>query len=295
MAVEKTFDDISDTSRWVAMYRAMETERTDAHFQDPYARRLAGEKGELILRDLKNARASSWAPIVRTCIFDEIILDQLRSGEFDAVLNLAAGLDSRPYRLDLPPDLLWVEVDFPAIINHKNHELRNDRPRCRLERIAADLSDDATRTRVLADLGARGRKFLVLTEGLLIYLPDAQALRLGRDLAAQPSFQSWLIDLTSPDMLKFLQRSWGQKLGAAAATMVFAPAASSAFFDAAGWVTVQKRSFLREGARLKRLMPFAPLFRLASWFMPRKMLAQARDLNGVFLLDRNDSPSKLTH
>ncbi|PYL21082.1 MAG: SAM-dependent methyltransferase, partial [Verrucomicrobia bacterium] len=39
---------MSDTARWVAVYRARETQRTDAVFRDPFARQLAGERGEQI-------------------------------------------------------------------------------------------------------------------------------------------------------------------------------------------------------------------------------------------------------
>lgn len=42
--------DVSDTALWVAVYRARETERPDALFRDPYARRLAGARGEQIAR-----------------------------------------------------------------------------------------------------------------------------------------------------------------------------------------------------------------------------------------------------
>ncbi len=269
------------------MYRAIETEREDSHFKDPYARRLAGPKGEAILRTLKRARSAAWAPIVRTCLFDEMIAERIRSGAIDAVLNLAAGLDSRPYRLELPSDLLWVEVDLPGLIDHKNRELANDRPRCKLERIAADLSDAQARARVFDELDRRGRKFLVLTEGLLIYLTDEQVLGLARDLSARPSFKSWVIDLTSPETLQYLKRTWGKKLGEAAAPMIFGPANGSAFLHSAGWNTVEKKSFLQEAVRLDRRMPFAPLWRVASWFMPREVLKRARELNGVFRLERH--------
>jgi O-methyltransferase involved in polyketide biosynthesis len=39
-------ENVSDTARWVAMYRALESDRPDAHFHDPYARLLAGERGD---------------------------------------------------------------------------------------------------------------------------------------------------------------------------------------------------------------------------------------------------------
>ena len=46
---------ISDTARWVAVYRAMETARSDALFRDPFAERLAGERGQQIVREMTRA------------------------------------------------------------------------------------------------------------------------------------------------------------------------------------------------------------------------------------------------
>jgi O-methyltransferase involved in polyketide biosynthesis len=36
---------VSDTARWVAMYRAQESARPDALFHDPWAERLGGDRG----------------------------------------------------------------------------------------------------------------------------------------------------------------------------------------------------------------------------------------------------------
>ena len=88
-------ENISDTARWVAFYRAMETERPDAIFRDPFARKLAGERGEQIVDNMKQGRAMAWAMIVRTAVFDEIILDTIPTYGIDTVINLAAGLDAR--------------------------------------------------------------------------------------------------------------------------------------------------------------------------------------------------------
>ena len=88
-------ENISDTARWVAVYRAMETERADAIFRDPFAARLAGDTRTGDRRHMKRGRSMAWAMIVRTAVFDEIILDRVRNGGVDTVLNLAAGLDAR--------------------------------------------------------------------------------------------------------------------------------------------------------------------------------------------------------
>src|SRR5213076_1466650 len=110
---------ISDTARWVAVYRAMESERPDAIFRDPYAARLAGERGRLIVEKMPKGRAFAWPMIVRTAILDELILRTIARDGVDCVLNLAAGLDARPWRLPLPATLRWVDVDHPEMIEYK--------------------------------------------------------------------------------------------------------------------------------------------------------------------------------
>ncbi len=64
---------ISDTARWVAAYRATETERPDALFHDPYARRLAGEKGAEIAEAMPFKGKNMWPFTMRTYLMDELI------------------------------------------------------------------------------------------------------------------------------------------------------------------------------------------------------------------------------
>jgi len=115
---EPTIRHISDTARWAAVYRARETERKDALFRDPFARRLAGERGEQIAEATPFHEKHSWSWVTRTYLFDSIISEQVGQGA-DMVVNLAAGLDTRPYRMVLPASLKWVEVDLPEILDYK--------------------------------------------------------------------------------------------------------------------------------------------------------------------------------
>ncbi|HEY4597180.1 MAG TPA: class I SAM-dependent methyltransferase, partial [Thermoanaerobaculia bacterium] len=143
-------ENVSDTARWVAVYRVMESARPDALFHDPYAERLAGERGHQILDSLKGGRTFAWPMIVRTAVFDEIILDAVQKRGADLVLNLAAGLDARPWRLPLPPELHWVDVDLPGILNYKTEMLRDETPKCRYEAVTLDLRDAEARRAVRA-------------------------------------------------------------------------------------------------------------------------------------------------
>src|ERR1700727_2705347 len=113
--LNETVRNLSDTALWVAYFRARETQRPDALFRDPFAERLAGERGFEIANTLAQGNKHEWAWVARTYLFDEFLSREIQEGS-DLVVNLAAGLDSRPYRMDLPPALQWVEVDLLEIV-----------------------------------------------------------------------------------------------------------------------------------------------------------------------------------
>ncbi len=279
---------VSDTALWVAMYRAMETDRPDAVFRDPYARRLAGERGEAIVRALPRGREFAWPMIVRTAVMDEVILRVVEHDGVDTIVNLASGLDTRAYRLPLPPGVRWVDVDLPAMSAYKQAQLAGERAACTLEYAAADLTDRAARRALLARIGAsaRGGRALVVTEGLLVYLTAEQVADLATDLHAQPAVRWWLIDLASPRLLEMLRRSWGVQLSAGNAPMQFAPAEGTAFFAPLGWREAEFRSTGEEAHRLKREMRHAWLWRFIGRLMPKRRQEEFRRMAGIVLLER---------
>ena len=282
-----TIEHISDTARWVAVYRAMETERPDAIVRDRYAARLAGERGTTIVDAMPRGRAMAWAMIVRTAVFDEIILDAVRNRGADLVLNLAAGLDARPWRLPLPPALRWVDVDLPDILRYKTETLAGERPACAYEAAAVDLRDAAARQALFARVGAAASRALVVTEGLLVYLTPEQVADLARDLHAQPSLRWWLFDLASPRLLAMMQKMWGRSVNArGAAPFRFAPAEGTAFFAPFGWREAEYRSAIEEARRLRREMRGMWLWRFLGRFSGARRREEARRMSGMALLER---------
>jgi methyltransferase (TIGR00027 family) len=243
--------DISDTALWVAIYRARESDRSDALFRDPFARRLAGERGEKIAAAISSKASPEWPYIARTVRFDQIVTEQIRQGT-DMVINLAAGLDTRPYRMDLPASLQWVEVDLPAITDYKESVLRDEKPRCTLQRVRLDLADVTARKKLFQELGSKATNVLVITEGLLVYLEREEVAALGRDLAAQPTFRDWAIDLCSPGLLKMLQKEL-PVLSQAGSPLKFGPEEGPEFFTPSGWKPVEVYSMLKTAAQLRRL------------------------------------------
>lgn len=280
---------ISDTARWVAVYRAMETERPDALFRDKYARKLAGDRGEAIVKEMRRAKDAAWAMIVRTAVFDEIIMASIAGRGVDMVINLAAGLDTRPWRLALPPTLRWADVDLPAILQYKTENLTHEWPQCRYEAVPADLTDARVRSAVLARLGTEGKRILVLTEGLLIYLTAEQVGELAGDLAHQPTVRWWLTDLANPTLLKWMRRSWGKAVEKGNAPFQFAPADGPAFFGPFGWALREFRSSMREARRLKREMRGAWMWRIVSRLMSARRREEITRMSGIVLLERDTS------
>ena len=252
---------ISDTARWAAYFRAQETKRSDAIFRDPYAERLCGQHGVDIANTLPDGNQHAWAWVTRTYLFDHFITQELQRG-VDLVLNLAAGLDARPYRMKLPASLQWIEVDLPGILAYKEEILAGEKPACALERVRLDLADVNARRALFAGLNQRARKILVLVEGLLIYLSAAEVAALAKDLARGASFQRWLMDLCSPGLLKMMQKTTGKRLSEIGAPFKFAPAEGPEFFSPHGWEPMEVKGMLKTAAQFKRPPLLLRLFAL---------------------------------
>jgi len=243
---------ISDTALWVAVYRARESERADAHFRDPYASKLAGDRGTQIAAAMPFAQRHSWSYVARTWLVDQVIEREVRQGT-DMVINLAAGLDARPYRMQLPASLRWIEIDLPELLNYKQEVLAAERPVCVLERVPLDLRDAAARRDLFERLGDGAKRTLVVSEGLIVYFETDSVAELARDLAAPSSFRRWVTDLTSPALLKMLQKAIGGSLADSGSPLRFAPPEGPQFFAPYGWKLVETHSLLHTAAKLKRL------------------------------------------
>ena len=273
---------ISDTARWAAVFRARETERADAIFRDPYAGRLAGTMGVDIANTLPEGNSHAWAWVARTYLFDQFITQSLEQGA-DMVVNLAAGLDARPYRMSLPATLLWIEVDLPEILAYKEKILEKEKPSCALERVRMNLSDRNSRRALFADLDRRANKILILTEGLLIYLSPEEVGALANDLSATAHFHRWIMDLASPGLLRMMQRTTGKKLSEVGAAFKFAPGEGPAFFASHGWEPEDVKGLLKTAARFKR-PPF--FLRLLGRLPEQKKPAGNRPWSGVCLFKK---------
>jgi len=279
---------ISDTALLAAVYRARENEHPNALFRDPFARRLAGERGQEIAKSLAFSEKNAWSWFTRTYVFDQFIAKCLEEG-CDTVINLAAGLDARPYRLTLPAGLKWIEVDLPEITDYKEELLRDEKPSCLLERVRLDLSNVNGRRELFQRIAKESKKALIISEGLVLYLSPEEVGLLATDLAAHEQFRHWLLDITSPALLKMLIKKMGKAFDEASAPFKFAPADGPEFFSKFGWKPAAVRSLWHTAGALKRLP------RMMSFFYPlqkSEAFRPNRPWGGACLLEKQNQNRK---
>lgn len=188
---------VSDTALMVAACRALETARADGFVSDPHAAALAGERGMAIARALPMREMMCFGVGVRSRFLDGLVAYAVAELGVRTVVNLGAGLDTRPWRMELPAGLRWIEVDFPEILEYKASVLKGVSPACQREQLAADLSDEAQRRAVFEAAGEGPG--LVISEGLLMYLSECVVAA----LAASPrGHWHWLTDITSAEFAR---------------------------------------------------------------------------------------------
>jgi methyltransferase (TIGR00027 family) len=254
---------VSDTALMVAACRAYETELEDAFVRDPFAARLSGDRGLAILRALPHSEVLRLGLVIRTRFVDELLLEALREHPIKTVLSVGCGLDTRPWRLDLPMNLRWIDIDFADVLDYKDQLMSGERSHCRRERLAVDLNDVAQRRTMYEAAGSSPA--LMITEGLLLYLPAATVEALATEASNESGVRHWISDVTTS--------AFSKVLGGGTDTMqpIRHVQASDALkgeqiLDVVrrhGWTTSSKRSYITDVGfvheRVRRMMGGATL------------------------------------
>ncbi len=169
---------VAPTSRWMAAARARESERTDRLFDDPLAAALAGPEGVAWLRDMETAAWSDGPglyPVVRTRFFDDFLVDACRTPAVRQVVLVAAGLDTRAFRLHWPRGTRVYEMDLPEVLEAKEDIIRTSEAtaNCRRVTVGVDLQEPSWPEALVESGYQPARPSVWLIEGLLYYLPRA--------------------------------------------------------------------------------------------------------------------------
>ncbi|MFF5707389.1 class I SAM-dependent methyltransferase [Streptomyces sp. NPDC012794] len=163
---------VSRTAQWTAAARALETEREDRLFADPYARTVADTIGFDLLERYAGAGTVPFLAI-RTTYLDRAIVRAVQEHGIRQVVFLAAGMDTRFYRLPWPDGVTVYELDRPALLEAKAEMLAGEPAPAGRTRVTVpvDLTQDWTGP--LEEAGWRADEpVLWVVEGLLFFLPE---------------------------------------------------------------------------------------------------------------------------
>jgi methyltransferase (TIGR00027 family) len=258
------------TARWIAAARAHESARPNRLFDDPFAAALAdstelglatgralGAGASVVDELIVQASRTFGAPLlaIRTRFFDELLLHAVRTSRVRQVVLLAAGLDTRAYRLPWPLGTHLYELDQPAVLAAKSATLAKlgAEPACHRHTLDVDLAEAGWEERLRAAGYDPHALSAWLAEGLLMYL-DAQAVQqLLRTTAQLAAPGSWLgadlfntVVLTAP-----LLRPLVDLMAAQGAPWQFASDDPASLFAEAGW-TADVTEAREAGARYGR-------------------------------------------
>jgi methyltransferase (TIGR00027 family) len=195
---------VSYTAQWTAAARAVESERPDgALFTDDLARDLAAPRGFELLDKYGGGGLLPYIAI-RTRFLDDSIASVLAEGGIRQVVFVAAGMDTRAYRLDWPADTVVYEVDHDGLMVEKAERLSRLGATNRVERrpVSADLAGDWLPA--LAQAGHdREAPTLWVVEGLFFFLTEEQAAGVLRTLGQASAPGSRLAtDMVNKQMLR---------------------------------------------------------------------------------------------
>jgi len=172
----KGIEGISATAFAVAAIRARETEKADGLLKDEFAKYFSEDILAKIPKEYTNLFYDRLIKIVvyRSLVSDTIIEDRINKN-VRQIVNLGCGFDSKVYRLNLPPELKFYEIDVPAVLNYKSEVMHkiNAKPKCQHYQIAMDLTNkDEWATQLLQNGFDKNLPTIFVLEGLVIYLND---------------------------------------------------------------------------------------------------------------------------
>lgn len=204
---------LAGTARWTAAQRARESARPDRLFNDPLAVILAGPEGAEMLRlseqENPQSKQAEEYLAVRTRYFDDFITRSANEQRKQIVL-IAAGMDSRAFRLPLSSATAFYELDQPALLDLKQDLLNKNNFHSPIRRTPVPANFQQDWLSALDQAGFQAEIPSVwLVEGLLYYLEEAHVRQLLQNISSRAASGSALgADLASAS---FFRSPWTQK------------------------------------------------------------------------------------
>lgn len=199
-----------------------------------------------ILKAMPHSALLSFGIGVRSRFIDELLLEALATERIATVLCLGCGLDTRPWRLELPAELRWIEADFADMLDYKDSIMSGETPRCRLERFKVDVNDAARRRALFSAVGPA--QALVIAEGLLLYLPAATVDALADEVPRECGVAHWISDISTAAFQKAINSDTRTSLRHVQASDSPEGEQIMETMRRHGWVSAARRSYLTDMA-----------------------------------------------
>jgi len=179
------------TAFWTASVRARESAREDHLFEDPWAAALAGNAGA---EWIEQRSADSVIPItIRTKYFDDFLQRIVQQSDIQQIVLVAAGLDTRAFRLGWKEGTRLFELDQPEVMKYKEEVLSASgaQPRCERRVVGKDLTE-AWEEALVANGFDPQEPSCWLMEGFTFYLPSETIQQLIDQVTSLAARGSWL-------------------------------------------------------------------------------------------------------
>lgn len=253
---------LASTACWIAAVRAQESARTNRLFHDPWAASLAGQEGQLWRERMTGGKEENEVGLViRTRFFDDFLQRMTWEQQVLQVVIVAAGMDTRAFRLSWPPHTHLFELDLPSVFESKEPLLlaTGAIPACQRSIVGVDLASDWKESLLQAGADPKQRTVWLL-EGLLFYLSANVVARLFETVTSLSPTGSWLgCESKNSEMLTSASTgSWIKALRAEGVPWISSMDHPEAFLAGYGWdATVVQPG--EEGAHFGRwLLPVVP-------------------------------------
>jgi methyltransferase (TIGR00027 family) len=237
---------VSLTAQWTAAIRSLEGGRGEsALFVDDMASELAKPAGFELLDRYRGGGVQDFVAI-RTRFFDDVCTDNAQTEvPITQICVVAAGMDTRPYRLSWPAGAVVYELDHKRLLNEKQKRLTAMDSAPKVARIGVPVDFSRPWAGSLKASGFdENQKTLWIAEGLLFFLTEHQVGELLLTLRRMSGPGSRLaVDMTSAALLRSpFSRPFLDKLRNDGVPWLFGSDDPEAFLLERGW----KVSILKE-------------------------------------------------
>lgn len=253
---------LESTAYWTAAARAKESEREDRLFNDPWASLLAGQVGAEWIAQRAGNVFSTAPMIIRTHYFDTFLERAVLQNAIRQVVILAAGLDTRAFRLNWPDGTRLYELDQPSILQYKAQALQSTGAKLACERIQIELDLTQPWKESLTRSGFDPQRPSVwLLEGFLFYLPNEDIIHILDTVTSLAAKGSWLgfdivnsLTLTSP-----ITRQWIEMQARSGAPWIGAMDDPESFLAERGWRATMTQSGAEDANYGRWTLPVIPV------------------------------------